>query len=291
MIKLNRVVIAAAAAVIVVFAAVLSWALWTRPAAAHMEDDGTVCVPILMYHEVKLTNAGRDVITPGEFEEDLNYLKTAGYTTVTMGDLIDYVYDAKPLPEKPVVLTFDDGYLNNYVYVFPLLKKYHTKIVLSIIGKNTDDFTYIPDDNINYSHVTWKQLKEMSDSGLVEVQNHTYDLHKITRSRFGCGKRQGETQAHYEKALTDDLGRLQSEIRIFTGRTPTTFTYPYGKVSSDSLPILKEMGFKASLSCDYGVNLLSDDPDTLFGLKRICRLHGVSAQKSIDGAMKTLNYR
>jgi len=295
-IKLNYKIPAAVLAIVIFMVTVSAFVMSVQPASSDGVQSGgnnasTVCVPILMYHEVKPTEAGKDVILPYEFESDLKYLQSNGYVSVKMADLIAYVYDGTPLPEKTVVLSFDDGYLNNYVYVFPLLKKYHMKIVLSIIGKNTDDFTNIPDNNINYSHVTWTQINEMLDSGCVELQNHTYNMHKINRFRFGCGKKHGESQEHYAQALTDDIGRLQDEIRLFTGYTPNTFTYPYGQISSDSLPVIKSLGFKASLSCTYGVNLISRDPSALFGLRRICRSHGVSAKKSIDDAMKTLKYR
>ena len=189
-----------------------------------------IYVPIIMYHEVKPYRAGKDAIQPWELDNDLTYLDKNGYTTITMGDLIDYVYHDFDLPEKPIVLTFDDGYLNNYIYAFPILEKHSVKVVLSIIGKNTDDFTDIPDDNTDYSHVTWMQLREMLDSGLVEVQNHTYNLHK-SRGRLGCRRLPFETNEEYEQALTDDIMKLQRELTLITGRTPNTFAYPYGKAS------------------------------------------------------------
>jgi Predicted xylanase/chitin deacetylase len=254
-------------------------------------QENAIKLPILMYHEVKPYKTGKDVITPYEIESDLKYLKENNYTTITMTDLIDYVYHQKEMPSRPIILSFDDGYLNNYVYVYPLLKKYDMKIVLSIIGKNTDDFTRIPDSNLDYSHVTWDQLNEMKDSGHVEIQNHTYNMHKITNKRYGCQKNTGESQEQYEHILTDDIGRLQQEITQNTGFTPNTFAYPYGQVSRESIPVIKKMGFKASLSCDYGINIVSNDPETLYSLRRICRSHGVYAKKAINDAMKTLKYR
>lgn len=254
------------------------------------EIDG-IAVPIIMYHEVKPYKTGKDVITPSEIESDLQFLKQNGYTTVTMTDLIDYTLGRKQLPAKPIVLSFDDGYLNNYIYVFPLLKKYDIKIVFSVIGKNTDDFTRIPDDNLDYSHVTWAQLEEMQKSGFVEIQNHTYDMHTVGRGRYGCRINKGESAAHYEQALIKDIDHLQQQIRAVTGTTPNTFVYPYGKTSRESLPVIKKMGFKASLTCDYGVNILAKDPQSLFGLKRICRSHGVPIKKALEQAMKTLRFR
>lgn len=246
-------------------------------------NDGSVSLPILMYHEVKPLKSGKDSITPTEFENDLKFLKSSEYTPITMTELIDFVYNKKPLPEKPIIISFDDGYYNNYVYAFPLIKKYNTKIVLSIIGKSTDYFTCDPDKNIDYAHLSWAQLNEMLDSGLVETQNHTYNMHTSTRAN-------GETKAHYEQALRNDLQKMQDEVRLFTGEVPNTFTSPYGETGDESLTIIKNIGFKASLSCDYGVNLVNHNPESLYGLNRIQRVHGTGAEKSIEGGMKNLKH-
>jgi Predicted xylanase/chitin deacetylase len=254
------------------------------------DAENPLCVPILMYHEVKYDNPGKDSILPYELEGDLKYLKSSGYHAVTMNQLIDYVYRGTPLPEKPVILSFDDGYLSTYVFVRPLLQKYGERIVLSIIGKSTDDFSQKPSTDIT-THMTWNQINEMKDAGLAEIQNHTYNMHKITHRRYGCGRKRGETQQDYICALSEDISRLQAEVKQHTGAAPTTFTYPYGQVSDDSVPIIKGLGFKASLTCKYGINLITKDPDVLFGLRRICRSHGVTAKRTLDEAMETLRFR
>lgn len=187
-----KVIIALVLAVCALSASLLIFNNKANASKASISDKNYVCVPIIMYHEVKTIKTGKDAITPYEFESDLKYLQQNNYTTITMTDLINHVYKGTPLPEKPIILSFDDGYLNNYVYVFPLLKKYNMKIVLSIIGKDTDDFTAIKDDNLDYSHVTWSQINEMIDSKYVEIQNHTYNLHSITKGRFGCKKKPGK---------------------------------------------------------------------------------------------------
>lgn len=249
-------------------------------------ESGGIVVPIIMYHGVKTSNPQKDIITPNELETDLCYLEGNHYSTITMTDLIDYANGEKELPAKPIILSFDDGYYNNYAYVLPLLEKYHMKIVFSLIGIYTDDATNQPQNNLNYSHVTWAQANAMIQSGLVEIQNHTYNLHTITAKRSGCKKNPGESPAHYEKVLSDDIGRLQQEIISKTGTTPNTFTYPYGLISRESLPIIKGLGFQASLTCDYGVNIIPKNPDALFGLKRIGRPHGLSLQAALRKAMK-----
>lgn len=287
-IKLNYKILAVFLAVLLLLPGVAYLAGKQMRASAQKDD--RIYLPIILYHEVKTFKNGGNVISPYELESDLKFLKKNGYATITMNDLIRYVYDGRPLPEKPIILSFDDGYLNNYTYALPLLKKYGMCAVLSLIGKNTDDFTEIPDDNLDYSHVTWSQASEMLASGCFEIQNHTYNLHTISSKRYGCAKNTGESEEHYEKALTDDLTLCQKEIIEKLGVTPTTFTYPYGKVSDASLPIIKKLGFKASLSCRYGINIITRDPESLYLLKRVSRYHNSPLQKTLATAMKTLKY-
>ena len=249
-----------------------------------------VSVPIIMYHQVKSNSFGKDVISPYEFESDLKYLSENNYHTIVMADLINYVYNDQDLPENPIILSFDDGYLNTYKNVFPLLKKYDMKIVLSIVGKSTDDFSKVNDNNINYAHLTWDEINEMAASGLVEIQNHTYNLHKIANGRYGCGQKYNETLENYEKLITEDVNMFQTQIEAMTDLTPTTFTYPYGKYNNNTEQILKNLGYKATLSCQYGVNLIGRNPEELYGLKRMCRSHNHEISRLIKEGMETLKY-
>lgn len=249
----------------------------SRPVVKPAEDP-PVSLPIFLYHMISPKQRYQYGITTKEFESDLVYLSQKGYTTITMTELIDFVENGGTLPQKPVILSFDDGYYNNYVYAYPLLQKYRAKMVFSVIGKSTDDFSANPSTNLSYAHVTWTQLNEMLASGLVEVQNHTYNLHETSAGRTGCMQKAGETQPHYKKILTEDIGKLQNKIAEQTGFTPNTFVYPYGKFSESTDEILKELGFKATLSCKYGINSVTADPGKLFGLLRIERTHGLSVE-------------
>jgi peptidoglycan/xylan/chitin deacetylase (PgdA/CDA1 family) len=247
-----------------------------------------IYVPIVMYHQVKDKDLGKNAISAYEFESDLKYLTENNYHVITISQLIDYVYDGKELPLNPIIMTFDDGYLNTYKFVFPLLKKYNMPIVLSVVGKCIDDFSKVQDNNVNYAHITWDQLHEMFDSGLVEIGNHTYDLHKIKNGRYGCYQAKDESLVHYENILTDDLNKLQDKVKLVTDYTPTAFTYPYGKYNNTTESIIKELGFKATLSCTYGINAITEDPETLYGLKRMCRSHNYSIEELLKDGMKTI---
>lgn len=230
-------------------------------------------VPIIMYHSILKdpSRSNKYTVTPAVLEEDLKYIKDKGYTTVTIADLISYVYDDSPLPEKPIVLTFDDGHYNNYGYLFPLLEKYDMKAVISIVGSYTDKFSETDEANLNYSYLRWKDIKELMDTGRIEFQNHTYNLHSNTGKRIGTKKIKGETDEHYKSILKDDILKLQQEFEENTNYTPKCFTYPFGGISNASLDIIKELGFKASLSCEQGINKLTKNPNSLYLLKRYNR--------------------
>lgn len=235
-------------------------------------------VPIIMYHSILKSKKGKYIINPSDFENDLKFIKENGYTTITMTDLINYVYFDSPLPEKPIIITFDDGHYNNLTYALPLLEKYDMVAVISIVGKYTDEYSESDETNANYSYLRWKDINSLIESNRFEFQNHTYELHSTKNGRNGCMKKQNESLESYKKILSEDLLKLQKEFEENTSYTPNTFTYPFGAISSDSTDIIKELGFKASLSCCEGVNIISKNPDCLYGLKRYNRSGTISTQ-------------
>ena len=255
---------------------------------AEQTSQESIFLPIIMYHEIKTYKAGKDVILPWEFESDLKYLAENDYVPITMDQLIDYVFYGTKLPEKPIILSFDDGYLNTYFYAVPLLKKYHMKIVMSIIVKNADDFSQFPDDHLDYAHTTWTQINDMLASGFVEVQNHSYNLHSIRNGRIGSAQKKNESFSDYERLFEEDIQKSQERIYEMTGDVANTFVYPYGQYSDNTDLVLKNNGFLATLSCIYGINLISTEPEDLYRLKRICRSHGKSVQKLLKEAYKTI---
>ncbi len=247
--------------------------------------DKGIEVPIIMYHSVLKNEKklGKFVISPDQFEEDLKYIKENGYETVFMSEIIDHVHNGSPLPKKPIVLTFDDGYYNNYIYIYPLLKKYNCKAVISIVGAYTDLYTQSPDENADYSHLSWDNVNELMDSGLVEFQNHSYNMHSTDKGRNGSKKKSGESMSDYEKALSDDLILLQNEFIEHTGYAPRVYTYPFGSVSDASFDIIKTLGFKASLSCENKTNYIKQgDENGLYLMNRFIRTN----KKSLESILK-----
>lgn len=238
-------------------------------------------LPVLMYHLILKNpgNSNKFIVPQSVFEEDLKYIKNHGYTTILVQDLIDYTENKKELPEKPILLTFDDGAFNNYLYAFPLAKKYEAKFVFSPIAKEAERYTKAHDENPTYSHANWEKISEMSKSGLVEIQNHTYNMHSNKNSRIGCTKKRNESVEEYKQKLSEDIRKSQELISQNTGVAPTAFFYPYGAKSDCSEEILKSLGFKATFLCESKINIISRNPECLFGLKRFIRPPGVPTEK------------
>jgi peptidoglycan/xylan/chitin deacetylase (PgdA/CDA1 family) len=235
--------------------------------------EDSIPLPIVMYHglidQKKYQNTF--FINPKIFEKDLIYLSENGYTPIFVRDLISYVDHGTPLPEKPVMITFDDGYYNTYLFTYPLLRQYDMKALISVIGKLTEKYSQINNKNSYYAYLTWNDIREMSASGYYEIQNHSYDLHSNKAGRNGAAQLPGESMEQYRIILNEDLGSLQEKLFEVTGKKPTAFTYPYGVISKNSKEILKDMGFRATFSCREGVNYITRDPDCLYRLKRVCR--------------------
>ncbi len=240
----------------------------------------SIRVPVIMYHHIlKDESKSNDyIITPKQFEEDLNFLKKNGYTTVLVRDIINYVEGKGELPEKPVILSFDDGHESIYRYIYPLIKKNNHKIIISVVGKYSEEFSKTEESHINYSYLKWKQIKEMNESSLVEIGSHTYDCHSADK-RKGIKKLKNESLEEYEEFLENDLAKLNnllSEINI----TPVTFTYPFGYTDKNSIKIIKRMGFKASLGCEEGINIIEkNNSECLFNLKRYNRPSEITTEK------------
>lgn len=237
-------------------------------------------LPIVMYHHVlkESSRLNKYTISPDELRQDFDFLRDSGYTPIVMQQLIDYTEKQTPLPPKPVMITFDDGYESFHEYVFPILKEYDFKAVYSIVGRYANQYSEIDDHHIRYSHSTWNELALMHDSGLVEIQNHSYNLHENDKGRDGSTKMSGENLAFYTEMLRDDLSKVQQLCRDHLDWTPTTFTYPFGRISSEALPVLKQMGFKGALTCREKLNYITGDPEQLFHLNRFNRAHDESLE-------------
>lgn len=246
-----------------------------------MEDP--ISLPIIMYHSILKDSAqsGPYILTPDTLANDLDYLKEHGYETVTIADLIRYVDGLADLPEKPVIITFDDGHYNNYLYAYPLLRERGMKAVISAIGTQVEQFTANGQENAYWSYLNSTRLKEMNDIGTFEVQNHSYNLHE-TKPRKGCVRMRGESLSDYQRMFVADTEQAQTLLIEAGLPAPTCYTYPFGAYSQESEEILKRMGFLSTLICEERVNMITRDPACLYRLGRYNRPSGISTSRFFE---------
>ena len=162
-------------------ALVLAAILLTRAGRQHfaaVDSAGGVSLPVLMYHSIAPVPETQYCISPETLESDLQYLQEHHYTAVSPEELIAYTEGTGDLPEKPVLLTFDDGLYNNLSLALPLLEKYDMCAVISVVGSFAD--VYAPDAPHNdiYSYLTWEDMQQLEDSGRITLGSHTYDMHE-----------------------------------------------------------------------------------------------------------------
>ncbi len=239
-------------------------------------------LPIIMYHGILKDplRAGKFVVSPGTLKADLEYLKENGYTTVVIGDLIDFVERGKALPDKPVMITFDDGYYNAYQYALPILEELDMKAVVSVVGEYTEKFSgENADANPNYAHLSWEDICALAASGRVEIQNHSYGLHGIAGGRRGSMRKAGESFEAYRRVFIEDVQKLQDALEEKCGIRPTCFTYPLGAITQESREYLMELKIKASLGCYEHVNTITNDPLCLYRMGRFNRPSGIGTEQ------------
>ncbi len=219
----------------------------------------TVQIPILMYHDVSYLGRGYSK-TPEEFRRQMEELKAAGFQTVFFSQVIDFADSGAPLPSRPIVITFDDGYLTNHTYVLPVLRELGMKAEISLIG-----------DAVEYTDwgLSWELAREMQESGLVRFQAHTKGLHDAP-GRTGVLKKAEESWADYVTLFAEDTRAIRGMLAYRTGREPQVFTYPLGKHNAMTEAIVRQMGFRASLTTKDGVaEVTYGNPESLYLMDRI----------------------
>ncbi len=246
----------------------------------------TVAVPVLMYHSVGDGDT-LVVISPENFRNHLQAIKENGFTPVSLDEMINYVDFGFPLPEKPVCITFDDGYLDNYTMAFPMLKEYGYKATIFSIVSSVGKATY---KDTNYGiipHFSYDQAREMIDSGLISVQSHTYDMHQSPKYE---SRQARETVLRFEnEALLDYISSFQGDL--ITAKTileselekPLVgFAYPLGKYNAVTDYILKSNGVRVTMATSVGMNYIKQyDKNSLYNLNRYNIYNGVSAEQLI----------
>ncbi len=236
----------------------------------------TADLPVLMYHHIA-EESGGDGTTIGraEFEEQLKALAGAGYEAVSVSDLLAYVENGAELPEKPVLITFDDGYASNREIGLPLLAEYGMKAVVFPIGISVGKDTYRDTGDPMTPHFTAEEAREMEGSGIFEIGSHGWDIHEVEGRdpapiRRGILPREGESEADYIAYLRRDCEKMNEELGAVLGHRFEIFSYPYGLTCPLADVILASEGIRVSFTTAEGGNtIIRGLPQSLYGLRRI----------------------
>ena len=246
------------------------------PVKGAAAEETAVPLPILMYHSVSATKTGVYFVSPETLENDLAELTRRGYRSVTLRNVKAYLTGRGELPEKPVLLTFDDGHYDNLYYGLPILKKMGYTAVLSVIGCFTEYSSTHEKDQLEYSHLTWDEIGYLARSGVFEIGSHSYAMHAY-KPRFGVKAKAGETPERHRLALDADLEKLDRALLKNCGIRPVAFAYPFGAFDETSEAVVS-LRYDAAFTCYERINRLKrGDKEKLRRLWRINR----------DGTMET----
>lgn len=197
-------------------------------------------VPILAYHQVGDLPEIYSV-TADEFDQQMQFLQTHGYTAISLAELFAAKKDGKQLPDNPVIITFDDGYADNYLAALPILEKHGMKGTVFVISGQVGQPDYL----------TWPQLKEMQARG-IEIGSHTHSHVALTEI--------GPPQ------LQDELQRSKQILETKLG-TPVEFlAYPYGQFNTQTIAALEQAGYTGACTGDPG---LATTTGNAYKLKRV----------------------
>lgn len=224
---------------------------------------------VLCYHAVLPAPDPNDPYTISRyvFVKQMEYLKTHGYNPVSLDDLLKAKNGEKPLPQKPVLIMFDDGYISYKDFILPVLEKYGYPSVLAVVGNFVG---YKPKD-LPERVMTWKEISEVSKNKLVEIAAHSYDLHKAIKytpqgnvaaavnvKLYNEEKKSAETEEEYAKRIEDDFRKQQDVFERELGFRPRAMVWPYGKYNQPAVDAAKKFGYRLAFSLENGYADLTD---------------------------------
>ena len=189
--------------------------------------DTATGIPVLNYHQINDKDHNALTVPVADFEREMAYLKADGYTSITPEQLSDHLKYGKPLPEKPVMITFDDGYRDNYTNAFPILQKYGFTASIFLVSDFMNRF-----DN----YLTWEQVQEMSEAG-INMESHTLSHVELA----------GLSHDELYKQLIG--GKLATEWK--TLKFVKYMAYPCGNMDGAAMTAVKDCGYEGGFTVRY----------------------------------------
>ena len=224
-----------------------------------------------------------DAVTATALAQFFDWLKGTGWNAISLDDVAAAARGVRPLPDKPILISFDDGYESLYTRVFPLIKVYRYPIVAALVGTwmegGRPDGTVLYGDRVvpRANFISWAQAREMEASGLVEIASHSYNLHRGVLAnpqgnnipaaitwQYDRTTGQYETDAQYRDRIRADLSRARSQMAANIGRAPRALVWPFGRYTGPAREIAQQMGFSFALTLEPEPAYTSD----LFAIHR-----------------------
>lgn len=195
-------------------------------------------IPVLNYHQINDTEKNALTVNTEQFEAQMKYLSENGYTTITPADMLDAWENGTKLPEKPVIITFDDGYLDNYNHAFPILEKYQLKATIFLISDYVNTYP---------NYLTWSAVQDMQESGLIDFESHTLSHEELTKA------------PSLDEAKHQLIGSKQA-IEWNLGKQVNFIAYPCGEYDADIEQATKDADYRAAFTVNYGLAEPGEDP-------------------------------
>ncbi len=218
-------------------------------------------LPVLMYHHFDDSATAGTIVSGEKFREQMTALKDAGYTTVTLPQLLDFVENGVPLPRKPALITMDDGYTSNLEIAAPILEELDMCATVFVIGINEGEDIYIHSgEPLTPLRFSYEEAADWVEKGVLDLQSHSMDMHQL--DSYGSSERNGmlpiagESGAAYRRAIQEDtllfrrrrMGRAATEL--------TALAYPFGYYSEELDRLLEEEGMVFTFTTEEHCNTL-----------------------------------
>ncbi len=218
--------------------------------------------PILMYHRFGY-NESSLFVTPENFEKQMAYLKDRGYQVLSLDKLGEAIRNKKKLTRKTIVITIDDGYADNYIYAYPVLKKYGFSATIFLAAEFIDN---------DKDFLTWEQIKTMSEDK-ISFGGHTRNQVYLP-------------DIDNEDILRDEIAGCKNLLEYKIGKTVDSFCYPTGGFNEKIKDIVKKSGYKLACTTNRGFSKLNED---LYELKRV-KITNSDMNKPLSFRMKVSGY-
>jgi len=231
-------------------------------------------VPVLLYHHFAAEATADTVVSSTRFREQMTALKEAGFTAVTLQQLVDYVERGRSLPEKPVLITMDDGYTSNLTIAAPILDELGLHAAVFVIGVNEGREVYLHSGEPLYpTRFSYEEAAPWVEKGTLDLQCHSWDMHQL--ASYGFSGREGmlplpeETAQAYQRALQTDLETFRQRRGSRVSTALCAIAYPYGYYTEALDQYLGELGVPVTFTTvEQCSRLRRGDPASLRMLGR-----------------------